>query len=428
MEMSAMNRNFRRSARWFFLGLVWLTSAVAIRSAVGQETGQPVGLFQSGPSQGGQGSGQTVEHACRGTQLNPSILLFHKPHHTGGVRSVRRAAALGCRRVNVVVTLFCKINKQCEVVSYGRLRDGRYVELDEQLRSEFQQSLREVFAEAVAHDMRLTVLAHLNSWGEIDEWRNLFQFDPLIRYGKYNYQQAMVASVLGALSEAVPPTMEVDFSLVGEMGRSVFAHAASYHKLLDELSRRKTLPNLRVGFGFNFDNVTGDYGPTPEDRQQVRTLIGRSDFVGMSHYRRFDLPPEPADFRKSVQVFLQEMQQHGANVPRTMPVHFSEVGIGGGKGGGKLAATPAEAAKMPWEGSDNPRANPWRSETMRKFRVDFHRALLGFLACQPEQNPVTEAFLWSEGSWDPMDMVDTGFADEEIIALIRKHNDKVSDR
>jgi hypothetical protein len=32
------------------------------------------------------------------------------------------------------------------------------------------------------------------------------------------------------------------------------------------------------------------------------------------------------------------------------------------------------------------------------------------------------AYLWSEGSWDPLDIVDRGFFDAEIAAMIRRHN------
>ena len=54
-----------------------------------------------------------------------------------------------------------------------------------------------------------------------------------------------------------------------------------------------------------------------------------------------------------------------------MPLHFSEVGIGGGKEKG-LAKTPLEASKTPWNGSDKPKRNPWQSPEMQRFRVEFH--------------------------------------------------------
>jgi hypothetical protein len=65
---------------------------------------------------------------------------------------------------------------------------------------------------------------------------------------------------------------------------------------------------------------------------------------------------------------------------------------------------------------------------MREFRLDFHRALLDFLRHQPAAHRVAKAFLWSEGSWDPMDIAEAGFGDAEIISLIQQHNDELADR
>ena len=53
-------------------------------------------------------------------------------------------------------------------------------------------------------------------------------------------------------------------------------------------------------------------------------------------------------------------------------------------------------------------------------------ALLEFLTQPASTNPVTEAFLWSEGSWDPMDIADQGFADQEIIKMIHEHNESLA--
>ncbi len=421
-----MNSVSTHPRSWVFSFLAFLTTMATTPASTGEEHEDPGHVSQAEQTEGKPSSG---------TQLNPSVLLFHKPQYNKGVQYVRRAAELGCRHVNVVVTLFCEINAEREVISYGVLQGSDYVKLNDTLRSQFQISLRQVFSEAVAQGMELTVLAHLNSWGEIDDWRNLFKFDPLVRYGKYNYQEAMIDSVVDALAEAIPQaaipqttipqTTVVDFSLVGEMGNSLFTHAASYRKLMDALSRRKRSPKLRLGLGLNFNNVTGDHLPTNDQREQVQMLIDRCDFIGLSDYRWFDLPPEPADFEEAIRVFLQEMEKHGAKVPREMPLHFTEVGIGGGTEAG-LAKTPAEAAVAPWEGSDDPNQNPWKPAAMQKFRVEFHQALLNFLAHQPTANRVTKAFLWSEGSWDPMGIIDQHFADEQIIKMIREHNDAVA--
>jgi len=360
--------------------------------------------------------------------LNPSILLFHKPYHTEGVRAVRRAAELKCSCVNVVVTLHCKIDEDRQVVGYGTLQQGKFVPLNEQTLRMFQETIQQTFAAAVAEEMDISILAHLNSWGKVDDWRNHFQFDPLVKYGKYNYQKALLAPIANAITATAKPTTHVEFSLAGEMGRSVFAHAKSYQTIMKSLRSEDRLPQLELGVSWNFNRVAGESFPTPEQQQQVQQLIDMSDFVGLSNYRGFDLPPKPSGFAKAVEHFLTEMKRRGVTVPANMPLHFSEVGIGGCTEDARLTTSPAIAAKTPWQGSDRIARNPWASSEMRDLRVDFHRALLGFLNNQPSENPVTRAFLWSEGSWDPMDIGEAGFLDHEIITLIQKHNNGLASR
>lgn len=361
-------------------------------------------------------------------ELNPSILLFHASEHPDGVRLVRRAARLGCRRVNVVVTMLCKINKTRHVTSFGLWQKNKYVALNEKLLSEFRAALEATFAEAAAHDMDLAVLVHLDSWGKIDDWRNHFRFDPLVRHGKFSYQEALITPIADALAATVTPSTRVDFSIAGEMGRSVFAHADSYAQLANQLHRDRRLPNLQVGVSLNFSSVAGGRQPTAAEREQMQRLVDRCDFVGLSDYRPFELPPDPNDFARTVDAFVQEMAHHGAHLPDALPLHFSEVGLGGGKENGVPARTPAEAAQTPWKGCNDPRQNPWRRRNMRQLRIDFYRALLEFLAHQGSAHRVTQAFLWSEGSWDPQGILDPAFADPEIIRLIRLHNEVPSAR
>ncbi|QDS99181.1 cellulase family glycosylhydrolase [Adhaeretor mobilis] len=369
------------------------------------------------------GPSKKVRH---GAQLNPSILMFHKPHHFEGMKYVRRAAELGCKHVNLVVTLFCDINEQREVISFGTVnRKREYSRLTQESLAAFRFSLQGVFAEAAALDMDVSVLAHLNAGGEIYDWRNRFEFDPLTEYEGFSYQDAVIGSIADALEKTVKPGMQIDLALAGEMGQSVFAHPASYRKMMQHLRSDTRLQDLKVGVSFNFNNAANKQELTSKQREEAQLLVNDCDFVGMSNYRWFDLPIQPSDFARAVKTFLAEMSDNGAKVPLTTPLHFSEVGIGGGTEGG-LASTSAEAARTPWHGSDEPQKNPWASEAMSRFRVEFHQALLEFLAHPTATNPITEAFLWSEGSWDPMDITDKGFADQQIIELIQQHNNALT--
>jgi hypothetical protein len=103
-------------------------------------------------------------------------------------------------------------------------------------------------------------------------------------------------------------------------------------------------------------------------------------------------------------------------------MQFSEVGIGGRRLRGGEQPNQTKAAEAPWEGTAFPRNNPWRDESMRSLRRQYHAALLQFLAQQPAQWRVSAVFVWSMGSWDPIGLEQPEFADSEIITAIEKHN------
>jgi hypothetical protein len=154
----------------------------------------------------------------------------------------------------------------------------------------------------------------------------------------------------------------------------------------------------------------------------MQSLIDECDFVGMSFYRPVSEEPTADDFVRGIDHFMGEFQEHGLTVPTTTPMHFSEVGIGGGRMRNNTAVDTEQAAAVPWEGSGDPRANPWHSDALTELRRRYHRALLEFLVKQPARWDVSAAFFWSMGSWDPQGMGHAEFGDPEIMAAIESHN------
>ncbi|MEM9354313.1 MAG: cellulase family glycosylhydrolase [Planctomycetota bacterium] len=360
-----------------------------------------------------------------GAQLSPSVLLFHKRRHTSGVDSVRRAAELGFRRVCVVPTMLAEIDEENHVIRYA-YADGRETKpLDQAGVERFQAAVRETFAEAVAHGMQISIVAHLNAAGPHYEWRNKFRFDPLAFYDGHSYYESVLKPIAAALQETVEPGSHVEFAVCGEMGRSVFAYPHEYIQILHGLRAENPLLDLKVGVSLNFNDIADGQKLSRTQRLRAAALLPASDFLGMSNYRWFEPPPRAGQFAGAVAVLRKQLSDLGIPLPAALPLHFSEVGIGGGNSDGDLAASPAEAARTPWQGSDNPDENPWTDPAMRAFRVTYHRALLEFLSNQDGLNPVTDAFLWSEGSWDPLDTTDRGFVDEEIQQMIQEHNRSV---
>src|SRR5688572_20397053 len=121
---------------------------------------------------------------------------------------------------------------------------------------------------------------------------------------------------------------------------------------------------------------------------------------------------------------MNEFKQHGLSVPTSKPMQFSEVGIGGRRTI-RGTADPEKAVQSPWEGTANPRNNPWKHPPMQKLRRQYHDALIHFLAEQPAPWKVSGAFFWSMGSWDPLGHGSAEFADPDIMASIEKHNRSV---
>jgi hypothetical protein len=154
----------------------------------------------------------------------------------------------------------------------------------------------------------------------------------------------------------------------------------------------------------------------------MQQLIDECDFVGMSFYRPVSVPPTVDDFVRGIDYFRSEFSQHGLKLPRSKPLHFSEVGIGGGFNDDDEAHEARKAAETPWAGSGDGRINPWRNFEMKQLRRQYHEALLQFLATQPARHRVTASFFWSTGSWDPQGMRQPIYADNTIMAAIERHN------
>ncbi|MBX3432117.1 MAG: hypothetical protein KF847_02095 [Pirellulales bacterium] len=366
-----------------------------------------------------------AESAPSGAGLYPSAILYHKLHHDDVPVQLRRVAELGFRRVQLVVTLHVEIDEQFQVQRYFVQSERRHVPLDEKSLAEFRTTLRKAFAEAARLGLGVSVAAHLNSTGKIDEWRNHFRFDPLAEYEGFTYREALIEPIVEAAAAEMPADAVVDLSLCGEMGRSVFEHPEAYRQMIGKIRDRAGGLRRRLGVSLNFDNQASEANPSAEQIAALNALLAESDLLGMSQYRWFMLPPDAGDFAGAVEQFYAGLDKLGVKGHRTLPLVFTEVGLGGGAGGNRPATLPLAAALRPWEGVANSWQSPWLEPGMRKFRVDYHRALLEFLAAPPREVPIVEAFLWSELSWDPLDVIDRGFADEDIAKMIGEHNERI---
>jgi hypothetical protein len=239
----------------------------------------------------------------------------------------------------------------------------------------------------------------------------------------------MLETLIDSLEPTAHDETHIELALSGEMGTSLFRYPASYRQIMRRVRDQTRLKHLKLGISLNHGGIAGENNPTgaenlklsEEGRAQMQSLIDECDFIGMSFYRPVRLPPSVDDFVRGIDHFMGEFQSHGLSVPNTTPMHFSEVGIGGGHNQAPTADS-ALAVQTPWAGTANPRDNPWRHPPMQHLRRQYHAALLEFLATQPARWHVSAAFLWSMGSWDPQNIQHRDFADAEIIDAIGRHN------
>jgi hypothetical protein len=363
-----------------------------------------------------------------------ATVFIDNPHFLDEtLKLIDTVAARGDRRLNVAVTILVDLTKDFKVKSYGWSHgpDQSYVACDEPMRQAFIDALRQVFARMVEHDMEIHILPHIDAGGPVRTWRNWVDFDPLEQHAEYSYEELMIGSIADALAATVKPDTRVEMALSGEMGTSLFRYPESYRNVIRALRARPDLGQLKLGISLNHGGISGQGNPsgaddiklTDERRTQMQQLVDECDFVGMSFYKPVNVPPTADDFVRGIDDFMSEIAQHGLKVPTTKPLHFSEVGIGGGHDEDDTAGDPAKAAATPWSGSGDSQVNPWRAAPMQKFRRQYHSALLDFLATQPADWHVSAAFFWSTGSWDPQGLRHPVFADREIMDAIQRHNE-----
>jgi mannan endo-1,4-beta-mannosidase len=367
-------------------------------------------------------------------QLNSSIFVDRGHSLEETLAAIDAAAKRGERQLNVVVTILVDLTDDLRIKSFGGITGSPpqfiFMPMDETMRKELSDKLRRVFAQMVKHDMAIYILPHIDAGGKVNQWRNWVNFDPLEPYGGYTYADIMLGTIADTLAETATPNTHMEMALSGEMGTSLFRYPDSYRAVVRLLRARPKLEHLKLGISLNHGGIAGKRNPTgakdvllsDAKRQQMQALIDDCDFVGMSFYAPVTVSPTPDDFVRGINKFMDEFKQYGLSVPITKPMQFSEVGIGGGRLRRGEEPDPSKAVAAPWEGTANPRNNPWRQVSMQSLRRQYHAALLQFLKEQPAQWRVSAAFFWSMGSWDPIGQTQPEFADQEVIGATKRHN------
>lgn len=372
--------------------------------------------------------------AGRPAALELMCPLFHKWQMERAPALVDRIAGLGAKRVQFVVALQCELDDAFRVLSYGLVLEdaqakggSRFFPLTEEIRLRLKGWLAAGFARAAYHDLGVDVLLHLNAHGRVQEWRNSFDFDPLLPIGGVSYGRALPQTVLEALQGSVPADWPVSVSLQGEMATTVMKYPDRWRQLVKQLRKGTTLQRARFGISLNHEANRGKAKATDLNPLALNALWQEIDFLGVSMYQRMSTPPTALDFAANLERFAVEFAGMGAPLPSGKELRFVEVGLGGGgmSPDGKFSSPALEVAHLaraPFQGTSEKDKNPWAKDSFRDYRRHYHAALCEFLRTQPARWPVSVGFLWNFGSWDPVGVDGTDFADPEIVKQIQAHN------
>ncbi len=373
--------------------------------------------------------------AAQPAPLNSAVLIYDQKTLASAPAVLERIAKTGDRRVMFVVTIHCRLSPQLKPIELGLMRD-RYrswqdadnlIPLDDDNLAEFRRQLKAALRKANTLGMAVSILPHFDPAGEVTEWRNRYDFDPLEDIGGYSYASAVIETCLQAIEQGCETSTPIDFSLGGEMGHSAFAYPASYSKLADRVRTRLAGRPVRIGISLNHSDVADGFETTPAHRKQLQGFFDTCDFLGFSNYSPFLPPPSSEQFTEACRRFLEEMENCGVRVSADTPLQFSEIGLGGAPDR-EGDATVKRAAAEPWKGTTQLGKNPWTAPEMSRLRRDYHNSLLEFLTTQPAPRRVEAAYFWSEGSWDPIDVQASGFGDAEIQTAVRTHNRRTTKR
>lgn len=383
---------------------------------------------------------QAQQTALSPAPLDAMIPMFHKWQMADAVRYVEKADALGHKRVQFCIALQAELDANHKVQSIGLYRDNReagkpnaFYRYDNEIHTELFGYLRDCFRAAENKGIKISLLLHLNSHGEINEWRNNFDFDPLLPLQGVSYENGYFSTVMKALEESVSADHPAEISVQGEMGKTVFLYPESWKKLIKNTRSKSKLKNARYGLSFNYQGVAGSAPLTDEKKEELKSLWGVCDFIGISMYQGVSLPPQASDFDFALGLFLGEFYARGCPLPVDKNIHFVEVGLGGGG----LSSTDwqshipakkaADAARSPYLGASTiDKPNPWSNQELTDLRIGYHQALCEFLSKPRSRHTVTQAFLWNFGSWDPLGIENSTFANLKITKAVKVHNQKAS--
>uniref|UniRef100_A0A383VY54 Glycoside hydrolase family 42 N-terminal domain-containing protein n=1 Tax=Tetradesmus obliquus TaxID=3088 RepID=A0A383VY54_TETOB len=301
-------------------------------------------------------------------------------------------------------------------------------------------------------------------------WRNLMNIAPQQKAAGHSYEDVMLQPVVKALNAVSSPSVEVWFSVSGEMGLSNYLHADAWRGVMANTRqqlRRKQWKDVKVATALNWQMFCGCIAaanPEPGSFDPLRynasfarefaqvkhyalpyvksfkLLLSANDFIGISGYGSGYRLKQLSwrDMEVPLQTLAYELGFFGINLKEytsRKPVIYVEQGLGGVLQYGILPAPDlATVSRYTFSGSwpvggYKREFDPWQRQDFSAYRRGFYRATVDLLARgKGQQYKLDGVYVWSVGSFDvfgvhPVSSSSEGtFADPAIISMIKKVN------
>jgi len=357
-------------------------------------------------------------------EVSPSILLFNIWDFNSCEIQMQKAIDLGAKTINIVPTIKF-IAHDATKLEYFCYQKNFCDKFDREVIAEVENDLKKCATIAARAGVNLSFTPHIDDGGGRGIWRNNLVFDPRASYQETTYKESILDPIYRIIKSLTPVDIEIDFSFQGEMGATVFNYPNSYRQILKEY-RKGLGKKVKLGISINY-NALGGWGHRYRgvERRTLQKLINEVDFLGFSFYHPVEKKIED-HFSFGTKKFLWELKNKSLKLPENLPLHFTEIGLGGGNlsnDGRSRGNNAFEIGKAPYAGlysSFNAQTSPWEISQNAIFRREFYNSLNNYLNSEFISNPVTRAFVWNADSWDVFGLYSgtEGYSDQSIIDLL----------
>ncbi|KAI3632670.1 hypothetical protein MIR68_009312 [Amoeboaphelidium protococcarum] len=330
-------------------------------------------------------------------------------------------------------------------------------EISKEQVQQLEDNLTKCFSRAVEKGFNLALTPHLDDGGQKSLWRNGLVFSPEEKHGGLSYYDAYLQPLANAVKRAISskPDTKVWFGMQGEMSACLYAKPKEWLAFANKLKDEdfEGLSNVYIGANTNFNKLchclhvdiveTGlyltkfkeDFGQIAAnyDNEAIAALYDRLDFFGISSYPSLTPNFETRDLEAAAYQFDEESKLFGVDtkalIAKGKQFYFFEYGVGGGQSqhGNETAANATMAARYPFFTVFNHSINPWENKDVNDYRKYYYEQTAKYLSgnAPGAQYKVSGVFTWNLGSYDFQGISTKNFYDEDMVQLVKKHNQAV---